>query len=101
MTTVLSAVEAAEEPLTGTTEVPLDEAAAEDFAARLVGVLNSASLAILTSIGHQTGLFETLDTLPPATSQEIADAAGLNERYVREWLGGQTTANVVRYNPVD
>ena len=26
--------------------------------------------------------------LPPATSAQIADAAGLNERYVREWLGG-------------
>ncbi|MBA3528448.1 MAG: class I SAM-dependent methyltransferase, partial [Propionibacteriaceae bacterium] len=82
-----------------TAELPLDEAAAEAFAGRLIEVLNSASLAVLTSIGHQTGLFDTLSTLPSSTSQQIADAAGLNERYVREWLGGVTTADVVRYDP--
>jgi hypothetical protein len=26
--------------------------------------------------------------LPPSTSEEIARAAALDERYVREWLGG-------------
>ena len=36
--------------------------------------------------------------LPPATSAQIADAAGLNERYVREWLGGMTTGQVVDYD---
>lgn len=63
--------------------------------------MNSACLAVLTSIGHQTGLFETLSTLPPATSQQIAEAAGLNERYVREWLGGMTTSEVGRYDLAD
>jgi SAM-dependent methyltransferase len=37
--------------------------------------------------------------LPPSTSSQIADAAGLNERYVREWLGGMTTGQVVEYDP--
>jgi 2-polyprenyl-3-methyl-5-hydroxy-6-metoxy-1,4-benzoquinol methylase len=37
--------------------------------------------------------------LPPATSAQIAEAAGLNERYVREWLGGMTTGHVVDYDP--
>jgi 2-polyprenyl-3-methyl-5-hydroxy-6-metoxy-1,4-benzoquinol methylase len=31
----------------------------------------------------------------PATSQEIADSAKLNERYVREWLGAMTTGGIV------
>jgi 2-polyprenyl-3-methyl-5-hydroxy-6-metoxy-1,4-benzoquinol methylase len=35
---------------------------------------------------------------PPATTAQIADAAGLNERYVREWLGGMTTGHVVDYD---
>lgn len=30
---------------------------------------------------------------------EFAEAAGLNERYVREWLGAMVTAGVVEYNP--
>jgi 2-polyprenyl-3-methyl-5-hydroxy-6-metoxy-1,4-benzoquinol methylase len=37
--------------------------------------------------------------LPAATSTEIADAAGLHERYVREWLGGLTAAGVVDFEP--
>ncbi|MDT5350678.1 MAG: hypothetical protein QOH91_3965 [Mycobacterium sp.] len=71
---------------------------AEEFTERVTAALDSASLAILLSIGHQTGLLDTLAKLPSATSAEIADAAGLNERYVREWLGGMTTGHVVDYD---
>jgi SAM-dependent methyltransferase len=73
--------------------------ATEEFAERMVGAIDSASLAILLSIGHQTKLFDTLAELPPATSAQIADAAGLNERYVREWLGGVVASRVVDYDP--
>jgi SAM-dependent methyltransferase len=73
--------------------------ATEEFAERMVGAIDSASLAILMSIGHQTKLFDTLAELPPATSVQIADAAGLNERYVREWLGGVVASRVVEYDP--
>lgn len=71
----------------------------EEFAGRIAGAIDSASLAILLSIGHQTKLFDTLAELPPATSAQIADAAGLNERYVREWLGGVVSGRVVEFNP--
>jgi 2-polyprenyl-3-methyl-5-hydroxy-6-metoxy-1,4-benzoquinol methylase len=70
----------------------------EEFAERMVGAIDSASLAILLSIGHQTSLFDTMAELPPSTSVQIADAAGLNERYVREWLGGVVTCRVVDYD---
>jgi len=71
----------------------------EEFAGRIAGSIDSASLAILLSIGHQTKLFDTLAELPPATSAQIADTAGLNERYVREWLGGMASARVVEFDP--
>ena len=71
----------------------------EEFAERVVGAIDSASLAMLLSIGHQTKLFDTMAELPPATSAQIADAAGLSERYVREWLGGVVTCRVVDYDP--
>jgi winged helix-turn-helix protein len=71
----------------------------EEFAARIAGTIDGASVAILLSIGHQTALFDTMADLPPATSTQIADAAGLNERYVREWLGGMTAAEIVAYDP--
>jgi 2-polyprenyl-3-methyl-5-hydroxy-6-metoxy-1,4-benzoquinol methylase len=73
--------------------------ATQEFAERMVGVIDSAALALLLSIGHQTKLFDTMAELPPATSTQIADAAGLNERYVREWLGGVVASRVVDYDP--
>jgi hypothetical protein len=44
---------------------------------------------------HRCSLFDVMSGLRQATSHEIAAAAGLNERYVREWLGAMTTAGVI------
>jgi 2-polyprenyl-3-methyl-5-hydroxy-6-metoxy-1,4-benzoquinol methylase len=76
-----------------------DEGKAEAFAGRVLSALNDGALCLMLSIGHRTGLFDVLSTLPPATCAEIADRAGLNERYVREWLGAMTTARVVEVDP--
>ncbi|MCL6287542.1 methyltransferase domain-containing protein [Streptomyces sp. 43Y-GA-1] len=78
-----------------------DPARQEEFAGRMVEVLNDACLGYLCSLGHRTRLFDVMAGLPPSTSEEIADAAGLNERYVREWLGGVTVGGIVGYDPAD
>jgi SAM-dependent methyltransferase len=77
----------------------LDETKATAFAQRLTGTLNEAFLAMMLSIGHQTELFDRMAGLAPATSEEIARAAGLKERYVREWLGAMVTGGIVEYDP--
>jgi 2-polyprenyl-3-methyl-5-hydroxy-6-metoxy-1,4-benzoquinol methylase len=77
-----------------------DPTKAEAFAGRMLDILNSGALSLMISIGHQTHLFDTLADLPPATSQQIADAAGLNERYVREWLGAMVTGGLVDYDAI-
>ena len=76
----------------------LDTSKAEAFAGQMAGIMNGASLALMASIGHQTGLFDTMAGLPPSTSPQIAEAAGLNERYVREWLGAMVTGRVIEYD---
>ncbi len=53
----------------------------------------------MMSIGHRTRLFDAMSNLPPSTSEEIATRTGLNERYVREWLGAMVTSRVVRVDP--
>jgi ubiquinone/menaquinone biosynthesis C-methylase UbiE len=40
-------------------------------------------------------LFDAMREMAPATSGEIASKTGLNERYVREWLGAMVTGRVV------
>ena len=77
----------------------LDQAKAEGFAERMVGVLNEGAIALMTSIGHRTGLFDAMAELPRSTSEQIAEAARLNARYVREWLGAMVTAKIVEHDP--
>ncbi|MFQ5934029.1 MAG: class I SAM-dependent methyltransferase [Dehalococcoidia bacterium] len=77
----------------------LDQKKTEAFGARMLDIYNGASLALMISIGHQTGLFDTMAGLPPSTSQQIAEATGLNERYVREWLRAIATGHIVDYEP--
>ena len=78
----------------------LDQGRAEAFAERMLGALNEEALTLMTSIGHRTGLFDAMAGLPPSTSEQIA-AAGLNERYVREWLGAMVVSGVVENEPED
>jgi 2-polyprenyl-3-methyl-5-hydroxy-6-metoxy-1,4-benzoquinol methylase len=76
-----------------------DKAKAEAFAGRLLGALNDGALCLMTSIGHRTGLFDTMRQQPPLTADELTRQAGLQERYVREWLGAMVTAGVVSVDP--
>jgi len=76
-----------------------DSQKAEAFASRLLSALNSGGFCLMASIGHRTGLFDAMRDAPPMTSTDIADRAGLNERYVREWLGAMVTAGVVDVDP--
>ncbi len=76
-----------------------DEEKAEAFAERLGDILNSGAVAAMMSVGHRLHLFDTLASLPPSTSVEIAAEADLAERYVREWLAVMVTGGLVEYEP--
>ncbi len=97
MTAVTSATTSHDSTATATTS--FDQGRADAFAERLIGVLNGGAMALMTSVGHRTGLFDRMAALPPSTSGEIAQAAGLNERYVREWLGAMVTGGFVDLDP--
>lgn len=76
-----------------------DASRTEAFAGSLIDTMNKGALALMISVGHRTGLFDVMATLSePATSEEIAEHAGLNERYVREWLGAVSTGRIVEYD---
>ena len=61
--------------------------------------VSGAMLALAVSVGHRTGLYDALAELDPATSDEIAERTGLQERYIREWLSAQAAAGYVTYEP--
>ncbi|HTZ94181.1 MAG TPA: class I SAM-dependent methyltransferase [Streptosporangiaceae bacterium] len=69
-----------------------------EFAKRMVHMANEAMLALMVSVGHRTGLFDVMATMPAATSADIAARAELDERYVREWLAAMTTGRIVGHD---
>ena len=71
---------------------PFDHSRAAAFEERLVGALNCGALCLMTSLGHRTGLFDVMADMPAAGSEAIAARCGLNERYVREWLGAMVAS---------
>ena len=83
------------------THAHVDPSRVQEFAGSLLGTLAAGSTALMVSVGHRTGLFDALAGLPPSTSPQVAAAAGLHERYVREWLHAMTTAQVVEHHPAD
>ena len=84
-----------------TSQAKLDQAKLDGFAERMVRVLNDAGLALMTSIGHRTRLFEVMGRLEPSSVATISRTAGLNERYVKEWLGAMVTGRIVNYDPTN
>jgi len=67
------------------------------FAGTMLGIYRGAMLSHMVDLGHRTGLFAAA-AQGPATSEELAQRAGLQERYVREWLGAMATGGIVTYD---
>jgi ABC-type dipeptide/oligopeptide/nickel transport system permease subunit len=48
---------------------------------------------------HALGLYRTIQAQGPMTSMELAKAAKVDERYLREWLSHQAASNYLSYDP--
>ncbi len=75
-----------------------DPARQEAFVGTILGHLSGTMSTLLACIGDRLGLFKALAAHGSATSAELADRTGLNERYLREWLGGMAAAAYVEYD---
>lgn len=74
-----------------------DEARAEEFGGRLFGMLTDSMTILMIDLAGRTGLFAAL-AQGPGTGAELAERSGLQERYLRECLGGLVTASIVDYD---
>ena len=75
-----------------------DTKRAENFANSLIDTLNKSALSFMISIGHRSGLYDTMANMEFFTPGELAASSNLNERYVREWLGAMVTGGTVEYS---
>ena len=76
-------------------EAEFDRAKAKAFTQLMVRHLEGAAVSVMLEIGRRVGLFEAMAEMGPATSEVIAETAGLNERYVREWLAAMVCGGIV------
>ena len=66
------------------------------FSKRLTTILNFGALNLAMALGYRTRLFDVMDGFElPQTASAIAEKAGLNERYVNEWLGVMVSGDIV------
>ena len=77
----------------------LDWDKARKFLFQVNNDIGAAMLGAMNYIGDRLGIFRTLADAGWVTSNELAERAGLNERYIREWLGAVTSAGYVTYDP--
>jgi 2-polyprenyl-3-methyl-5-hydroxy-6-metoxy-1,4-benzoquinol methylase len=80
------------------TATSFDKDRARAFTKRMLDILNDGALSLMMSVGHKAGLFDAMDGTAARSSSEIAANAGLDERYVREWLAAMACGGIVDYD---
>ena len=76
----------------------IDEAKAEEFLNTAIGHFSATMTTLFCAVGDQLGLFEVLKEHGPATSAELAERAGVDERYALEWLRGMASAEYLEHD---
>jgi 2-polyprenyl-3-methyl-5-hydroxy-6-metoxy-1,4-benzoquinol methylase len=61
--------------------------------------LGAAFSGVLVNIGRRLGLYKAMAEIGACTSEQLARATDIRERYVREWLNNQAAGGYVRYEP--
>ena len=75
----------------------LDKKRVQEFARKVFGFYTGGVLTLMIELGYRHGLFEAA-AQGAGTSAELAGRAGLDERYVREWLGAMAAGGVIDYD---
>jgi SAM-dependent methyltransferase len=72
-----------------------DKDAVALFAFKVWSFKQGEMVALLIHLGDRLGLYRALADVGETTSDELAAATGLHERWVREWLRGNAAAELV------
>ena len=70
----------------------------EAFIGQVVTDLSAAFSGVLVNVGRKLGLYQAMAELGACSSAVLAEATGIRERYVREWLANQAAGGYVAYD---
>ena len=76
-----------------------DENKLEELQGKIITDVAGSLGLLLAYVGDQLGLYSALAEISPATSQDLAEKTGTNERYVREWLSANVAGEYIEYDP--
>ena len=77
----------------------VNEEKLHEFLVKMVTEMGAAAVGPLVLIGERLGLYEALDNYGPTGSQQLADATGTGERYIREWLAAMAASGYITHYP--
>ena len=77
----------------------MDEEKLHKLLGQMLSDLGGAASVALVRMGDALGLYKTLHEKGSMTCEELASAAKVNPRYLREWLSHQAASNYVAYDP--
>jgi len=67
-----------------------------NFSDKIVQILNHGALNLALGLGYSHGIFDVMDDMgKPVILQALADAASLDSRYLKEWLGIMVTGEII------
>jgi SAM-dependent methyltransferase len=76
----------------------IDQAKFEALFGKTLADIAGAVSALMAYMGDRLGLYAALRDSGPASSAEVAAKAGIDERYVREWLSANAAAGYVDWD---
>ena len=79
----------------------IDETRLNDLIGKVIGDVAGALSLFMAYLGDQAGVFSALDGAGKLTLADLAAKTGLNEKYLREWLGSVSAAGYVTFDPQD
>lgn len=77
----------------------VDQGKLEQLQGKVINDVAGSLGLLLAYLGDKLDLYSALAEISPATSQDLADSTGMDERYLREWLSANAAADYVSFDP--
>lgn len=77
----------------------IDEGRLNEFIGKMLTDLGGATSVAMVRMGDRLGLYKTLHAAGSSTCEALAEKAGVNDRYLREWLSHQAASGYLAYDP--
>ena len=81
-----------------TRQATIDQTKTEAFVGEVLGDTTGMTVTLMAHLGDRLGIFKEMAANGPATSDQLADRVGIDERYTREWLNAMACAGYLEYD---